>query len=81
MAIRIDIAQSGQMNLPVDVMERLGLSAGGTVYLDETDDGVVLRTLPQCVGRAQALARKYTNGKAGSSVDDFLAKRKVDSRD
>ena len=38
-------------------------------------DAIVLRTLDQAVARAQVLSRKLVAGKAGASVDDFLADR------
>jgi len=47
------------------------------VFLEETEDGVVLRTAAQAVARAQALARRYTEGKGGT--DEFLANRRADS--
>ena len=46
------------------------------VYLEETEDAIVLRTVSQAVARAQALSRKLTAGKAGATVDDFLAERR-----
>lgn len=81
MAIWIDIAPNGRMTLPAEIRNRLGLSAGGTVYLSQTDHGVLLRTLPQSVAHAQALARKYTSDKPGSSVDEFLVRRRTESGD
>jgi AbrB family looped-hinge helix DNA binding protein len=67
------------MSLPAEIRKRLGLVGGGAVYLDETDDGVVLRTAAQAVARAQALAKRYTADNAGTSVDAFLARRREDS--
>ena len=81
MAIRIDITPNGRMPLPAEVRDRPGLSVGGTVYLSQTDDGVVLRTLAQSVAHAQALAQMYTGKKPGSSVDDFLVRRRSESGD
>ena len=49
------------------------------IYLDETDDGVVLRTANQAVARAQALAKQYTGGNPDASVDAFLNRRREDS--
>jgi len=66
------------MSLPADIRKRLGLTGGGAVYLDETEDGVVLRTVPQIVAQAQALARQYRDA-PGGSVDDFLAERPAES--
>ncbi|WP_209445040.1 AbrB/MazE/SpoVT family DNA-binding domain-containing protein [Sphingomonas yabuuchiae] len=65
--------------MPADVRKRLGLSGGGAVYLDETEDGVVLRTAGQAVARAQALAKQYTDGNPDASVDAFLARRREES--
>jgi AbrB family looped-hinge helix DNA binding protein len=79
MTIQINITPNGRMSLPADLRKRLGLSAGGAIYLDETDDGVVLRTAAQAVARAQALAKRYTGDNPDTSVDAFLAKRREDS--
>jgi hypothetical protein len=44
--------------------------------IEETDDGVVLRTVSQAVARAQALSKRLTAGKEGATVADFLADRR-----
>ena len=49
MTLQINITANGRMSLPADVRKRLGLTGGGAVYLDETEDGVVLRTASQAV--------------------------------
>jgi len=67
------------MSLPADVRKRLGLTDGGAVYLDETEDGVVLRTASQAVARAQALAKQYTGDNPDASVEAFLARRREES--
>tara|TARA_B100002019_G_scaffold187286_1_gene161755 strand:- start:57 stop:266 length:210 start_codon:yes stop_codon:yes gene_type:complete len=67
------------MSLPAELRKRLGLAGGGAVYLDETPDGVVLRTAAQAVARAQALARQYTGDRTEASVDAFLANRREES--
>ena len=56
----------------------MGLAKGGTIYVDETPDGVVLRTAEQLVAHARSLARQYDKVD-GSSVDDFLANRVAES--
>jgi hypothetical protein len=45
------------------------------VIVEDIGDAIVLRTLDQVVARAQVLSRKLVAGKAGASVDDFLADR------
>jgi AbrB family looped-hinge helix DNA binding protein len=77
--LQINITPNGRMSLPADVRKRLGLTDGGAVYLDETEDGVVLRTANQAVARAQALAKQYTGGNPDATVDAFLNRRREDS--
>lgn len=79
MALQVTIAPNGRMSLPADIRKRLGLMNGGSVYLDETDDGLVLRTAAQAVAQAQALAKRYTGDNPKASVDAFLASRREDS--
>ncbi|MGK6324751.1 AbrB/MazE/SpoVT family DNA-binding domain-containing protein [Sphingomonas sp. DT-51] len=79
MTVQVNITPNGRMSLPADIRKRLGLTSGGAVYLDETEDGVVLRTAAQAVARAQALARQFTGGNPEASVEAFLARRREDS--
>jgi len=79
MTLQINITPNGRMSLPADIRKRLGLTGGGAVYLDEMEDGVVLRTANQAVARAQALAKRYTEGNPDASVDAFLHRRRKDS--
>ena len=79
MTLQINITPNGRMSLPADVRKRLGLTGGGAVYLDETEDGLVLRTANQAVARAQALAKKYTGENPDASVEAFLSRRREDS--
>ena len=79
MTLQINITANGRMSLPADIRKRLGLRGGGAVYLDETEDGVVLRTATQAVARAQALAKQYTGDNPEASVDAFLSRRREES--
>jgi AbrB family looped-hinge helix DNA binding protein len=79
MTIQVNITPNGRMSLPADIRRKLGLTAGGSVFIEETEDGVVLRTAAQAVARAQAIARRYTADKPEASVDAFLAARRVES--
>lgn len=79
MTVQVNINPNGRMSLPADIRKRLGLVGGGAVYLDETPDGVVLRTAAQAVARAQALAKQYTGENPASSVASFLEKRREES--
>ena len=79
MTIQVTITPNGRMSLPADIRKRLGLAGGGALVVEETADGVILRTVAQSVAHAQALARKYTEGKPEATVDAFLAGRRADS--
>lgn len=76
MTAQVNVMANGRMNLPSAIRKRLGLSSGGAVLIEETEDGVVLRTVSQAVTRAQALSKRLTAGKEGASVADFLADRR-----
>lgn len=78
MTLQVVITPNGRMSLPAAIRKRLGLEGGGAVLVEETADGVVLRTVDQAVARAQAIAKKYAD-LPDSSVDDFLANRRADS--
>lgn len=75
MTYQINVAPNGRMSLPAELRNRLGLSDGGAPFVEETSDGLILRT----VAHAQALARKYTAEKPQASVDAFLAARPAES--
>ena len=79
MTIQISITPSGRLSLPADIRKRLGLAGGGSLLVEETPDGVILRTVAQSVAHARALARKYTADRPDASVDAFLAHRREDS--
>ena len=46
--------------------------------MEETADGVILRTVDQAVAKAQAIAKRYSHHPE-TSVDAFLAARREDS--
>lgn len=79
MTIQVNITPNGRMSLPADLRKRLGLAEGGAVFLEETEDGIVLRTAAQAVAHAQAIARRFTEGNADASVNAFLANRVAES--
>ena len=79
MTIQVNITTQGRMSLPADLRKRLGLVEGGAVFLEETEDGVVLRTAAQAVAHAQVIAKRFVNGGKDVSVSGFLSQRKGDS--
>ncbi len=79
MTVQVNITPNGRMSLPAHIRKRLGLAAGGSVFLEETEDGVVIRTAAQAVARAQELARKFTEDNDDASVSAFLDNRAAES--
>ena len=79
MTVQVTITPNGRMSLPADIRKRLGVSGGGALLVEETPDGIVLRTVAQSIAHAQALARKYTADRPEASVDAFLAGRRMES--
>ena len=79
MAVQVTITPHGRMSLPADIRKRLGLAGGGALLVEETSDGVILRTVAQSIAHAQAFAKKYAEANEESSVDAFLARRREES--
>ncbi len=79
MTVQVNITPNGRMSLPADIRKRLGLAEGGAVFLEETADGVVLRTAAQAVAHARALAKKFADKREDATVDAFIAQRRKDS--
>ncbi len=73
--MKAKVMPDGRMSLPAELRKRHGLGNGGEVIVEDVGDAIVLRTLDQVVARAQDLSRRLTTGKAGASVDEFLADR------
>lgn len=78
MSVQVTITANGRMSLPSAMRKRLGLTKGVAVFIEETPEGVVLRTASQVVAHAQALAKRYA-GVDSASVDDFIASRAVET--
>ncbi len=79
MTFHVNITPNGRLSLPAELRKRLGLSRGGALLIEETEEGLILRTVAQSVAHAQALARRYTAKKPEASVDAFLANRRAES--
>jgi bifunctional DNA-binding transcriptional regulator/antitoxin component of YhaV-PrlF toxin-antitoxin module len=73
------LTPEGTLTLPEDLRRRYGLIDGGDVVIEDTGDGLVIRTLPQAIARAQAMGRKFLAEHPDASVDDFLADRRAEA--
>lgn len=80
MVAQVKISANGRVCIPADVRARLGLKDGDVLTLQETDDGVVLRSVDQAVRRAQAAFREMMEGKPDSTVEDFLREKREEVR-
>jgi bifunctional DNA-binding transcriptional regulator/antitoxin component of YhaV-PrlF toxin-antitoxin module len=79
MGVQVKVAPDGSMTLPHDVRAALGLEGGGELTLDVDDYDVRLSTVRQRVRKAQALYRKYSEGKPTSTVDDFIRDKREEA--
>ena len=81
MAIQLSISPEGWVSLPAVIRARLGVEGGGTLIVEEVENGVLLRSVAQALTLAQAINRKHFCDNADASVDAFLAVRRNDSGD
>ena len=79
MTVQVKITPNGRMSLPADIRKRLGLTRGGALLVEETEDGIILRTVAQSIAHAQTLAKQYTGDNPEASVDAFLGRRREES--
>ena len=80
MAAQVKISANGRVSIPADVRARLGLKDGDMLSFEETEEGLVFRTMEQRIRRAQALSRKALKGKPRMTVDDFIAEKRAEVR-
>jgi AbrB family looped-hinge helix DNA binding protein len=79
MAIRLSISPKGRISLPAAIRARLGIERGGTLIVDEVENGVLLRSVAQAIVEAQAINRTHFADDTVASADTFLAARIGDS--
>lgn len=70
------IDADGRLFLPADILERQGLRAGADVVLEDGSDGIVIRSVANAVGQAQAWSRTVLADYPDASVDAFIAERR-----
>lgn len=75
MSYSVSISSNGRLSLPIALRKKLGVAEGGALLLDETPNGIVLRTVAQSLANAREIAK----GAKGASAQDFLAQRRKDS--
>lgn len=50
--VQVTITPNGRMSLPAVIRKRLGLAGGGALLIEETEDGLILRTPAQAIAHA-----------------------------
>ena len=79
MPIELSISPEGRVNLPAAIRERLGVECGGSLIVEEVENGVLLRSVAQAIEQAQTIKRKHSAGITDTSVNAFLIARRNDS--
>lgn len=76
MGIELKVAANGRVVIPLDVRRALGLEDGGSLWLEQTDSELVLRTRLQQMRAARALAREMLKDYKGDLVAELIADRR-----
>ncbi|MGZ3173434.1 MAG: AbrB family transcriptional regulator [Croceibacterium sp.] len=79
MAIQLNVSPEGRVSLPTAIRAYLGVECGGTLIVEEVENGVLLRSVAQAIAQAQTIGRKHMAGNMAASVDAFLAARRNDT--
>ena len=59
--VAVSVAENGRLVMPVELRRRLNIAKGGTIVIREEDGRLLLESLDDAIGRAQArVARPLT---------------------
>ena len=76
--LTVTVAENGRVVLPLALRRRLNVTRGGTVVIREEDGRLLLESVDDAIGRAQALVRQFAPDAKGV-VDEFLAERRAEA--
>lgn len=76
--LTISVAENGRVVLPAALRRRLNVLRGGTIVIREEEGRLLLESVDDAIGRAQALIRKFAPDVTGV-VDEFLSERRVEA--
>lgn len=79
MGMELKVAANGRVVIPIDVRRALGLEEGGSLWLEQTDSELVLRTRVQQMRAARALARETLKDYKGDLVAELIADRRAEA--
>ena len=76
--LTISVAENGRVVLPAALRRRLNVLRGGTIVIREEEGRLLLESIDDAIGRAQALIRRFAPDVTGV-VDEFLAERRAEA--
>lgn len=74
--LTVSVADNGRVVLPVALRRRLNVLRGGTIVIREEQGRLLLESVDDAIGRAQALVRRFAPDATGV-VDEFLGERRA----
>ena len=76
--LTVTVAENGRVVLPLALRRRLNVTRGGTVVIREEDGRLLLESVDDAIGRAQALVRRFAPD-ARDVVDELLNERRLEA--
>lgn len=76
--LTVTVAENGRVVLPLALRRRLNVTRGGTVVIREEDGRLLLESVDDAIGRAQALVRRFAPDAQGV-VDELLSERRLEA--
>ena len=76
--LTVTVAENGRVVLPLALRRRLNVTRGGTVMIREEDGRLLLESVDDAIGRAQALVRRFAP-EAQGVVDELLSERRLEA--
>ena len=76
--LTVTVAENGRVVLPLALRRRLNVTRGGTVVIREEDGRLLLESVDDAIGRAQALVRRFAP-EAQGVVDELLSERRLEA--
>ena len=76
--LTVTVAENGRVVLPLALRRRLNVTRGGTVVIREEDGRLLLESVDDAIGRAQALVRRVAPDASGV-VDELLSERRLEA--
>jgi bifunctional DNA-binding transcriptional regulator/antitoxin component of YhaV-PrlF toxin-antitoxin module len=79
-SIRAWIAADGRLDIPAEQRKVLGMENGGAVALEAVDGQLTIRPVDRVLASVQAAVRAHLPAGSGTSVDQFIERRREEER-